>query len=88
VESLDPGRDDLFPNLAFKKVAMYYKGVPPEAIPAPPTGAGYDEVWTKTPGLGVGDCIVPAVPREVWQDGIMVWDGQMVPVQVSQFMVE
>jgi hypothetical protein len=87
-DSNDPARDDLFPNLAFKKVAMYYKGLPPEAIPAPPVGAGYDEVWTKTPGLGEMDAVAPAMPREVWQDGSMVWDGQMVPVRLSKFMIE
>lgn len=85
-DSLDPARDDLFPNLAFKKSAMYFS--PHEGPRTDPlTLAGYDEVWTKIPGHGQQDAIQPVIPREIWQDGNMTYDVN-VPVSFSAFFVD
>lgn len=60
------GCDQLFPNLAFKKSAMY--------IWADERGAsGYDEIWTMVNGHGPGPASDPA-PKVLFQDGNVKYD--------------
>jgi hypothetical protein len=62
-DSNDSANDDLFPNLAHKKVAMYRS-------PNESGVAGYDEIWTKI--IGHGDTAAAlASPKNIRQDGNM-----------------
>lgn len=71
-DSADPANDDLFPNLAHKKVSMYMS--PNEAMTA-----GFDEVWTKVTGHGPSQAIA-AGGKAIYQDGNMKWDNAL-PVE-------
>ncbi len=66
-DSQDADNDDLFPNLAHKKVAMYQ-------APSEAAMSGYDEVWTKVIGHGPLSATSSAMSRQIWQDGNMTWD--------------
>jgi hypothetical protein len=55
-DSIDPPNDDLFPNLAHKKVSMYLIFVPP--FP------GFTEAWNKVIGTGRIPCMA-AFPKHV-----------------------
>ncbi|MCX7019755.1 MAG: hypothetical protein NTY46_12365 [Candidatus Sumerlaeota bacterium] len=79
-DSHDPVNDDLFPNLAHKKVAMYFS-------PVEPLIAGYDEVWTKIQGHGPEQAVNPAVFRQVWQDGNMKYDVNIAPSRVADYQL-
>lgn len=79
-DSTNSGVDDLFPNLAAKKTAMYF-GPPPE-----PANAGFDEVWTTVPGHGAADAMT-AQPKFVLQSGNMSYDAT-VPVTLSVFSID
>lgn len=69
-DSNDSANDDLFPNLAHKKVAMYLASIPgPPPIPNEPVTAGFDEVWTKITGHGVSAALIS--PKNIRQDGNM-----------------
>jgi hypothetical protein len=70
-DSNDPANDDLFPNLAHHKVAMYRACMPGPA-PNEPVLAGFDEIWTKVTGHGVPAAIAPN-PKIITQDGNMQW---------------
>ena len=93
-DSQDLTRDDLFPNLAFRKSAVYFS--PDQALTPPPPGmdpassvvAGYDEVWTKIPGHGAASAISAGAAREVWQDGNMATQTTNLPVAVSSFTID
>lgn len=64
-DSNDPANDDLFPNQAFKKVAMYM-------CPNEPNGVGFDEIWTKVTGHGP-PAATAGNPKTIMQDGNMQW---------------
>ena len=81
-DSLDVFTDDLFPNLAERKVAMYWS-------PNDQTIAGFDEVWTKVIGLGYQDAIAANPVKDVIQNGNMTWvDPSGVPIELSEFVAE
>lgn len=65
-DSDDTANDDLFPNLAHKRVSLY-------ASPDEPVVAGYDEVWTKVQGTGEEAAVNATMMRQIWQDGNMTW---------------
>lgn len=89
-DSGDATHDDLFPNTAFKKSSMFFSP-DQEPVggndPATDSTAGYDEVWTKIPGLGQQQAISPTLNRQVWQDGNMNYSST-VPVAVSRFSID
>jgi hypothetical protein len=58
--------DELFPNLSFKKAAMY-------ASPNERATAGYDEIWSMISGHGPGAAIAPSV-KTIMQDGNVRYD--------------
>jgi hypothetical protein len=57
-DSMDMANDDLFPNLAHKKVATYL------LLNWPPV-PGYTEVWTKVTGNGPA-AAVAAMAKNIW----------------------
>jgi len=65
-DSMDAANDDLFPNMAHKRVAVYKS-------PVEPSMAGYDEVWTKVVGHGPDQATSNMQMRQIWQDGNMGW---------------
>jgi hypothetical protein len=83
-DSNDVANNDLFPNLAHKKVAMY--SFPNEGLLPPLALPGYDEAWTKILGKGPTMAVNPATPRQIMQDGNM--GVVAVPVTLSRFLVE
>jgi hypothetical protein len=68
-DSNDTSKDDLFPNLAGKKIGMYRS---PNESPV----AGYDEIWTKINGHGAGAAIAGS-PKNIMQDGNMKLDPSL-----------
>jgi hypothetical protein len=69
-DSNDANNDDLFPNLAHKKVAMYLASIPgPPPVPNEARTAGYDEIWTKIIGHGRNGAFLS--PKAIFQDGNM-----------------
>lgn len=65
-DSFDLDNDDLFPNLAHKRVSVYHS-------PVELTTAGYDEIWTKVTGHGPDQATSTMQMRHIWQDGNMWW---------------
>lgn len=64
-DSQDESCDDLFPNLAHKKAAMYLS---PDELKI----SGFDEVWTKIEGHGRDRATGP-FPKFIMQDGNMTY---------------
>lgn len=56
-DSNDPANDNLFPNLALKKVAVYFS-------PNEPAITGFDEIWTKLVGRNPVNS-----PKDIIQEG-------------------
>jgi M6 family metalloprotease-like protein len=78
-DSMDLDNDDLFPNLAERKVAQLVSPAGEAII------AGYDEVWTKL--TGHGEMAATLAPKLIYQDGNMHYDTT-VPVELSRFDTE
>lgn len=75
-DSSDPVNDDLFPNMAHKRVSVYQS-------PVEPSTAGYDEIWTKVTGHGPDQATSVLLMRQIWQDGNMGWlDPDPSPLMV------
>jgi hypothetical protein len=66
VDNNDWSYDDLFPNLATKKAAMYYS-------PDETNLAGYDDIFIQIGGHGPGPAIAPSF-KDVYQDGNVKYD--------------
>ncbi|MFB3896541.1 MAG: M6 family metalloprotease domain-containing protein [bacterium] len=83
-DSNDSANDDLFPNLAHKKVAFYRSGTNYNQEFITP---GYDEVWTKIMGHGESGAISGLTA--IMQDGNMrYFNPATVPVELSRFDTE
>jgi hypothetical protein len=66
IDSDDLSNDDLFPNLACKKAAMYYS---PDELNI----TGFDDIFTKISGHGPGAAVAP-VSKTIMQDGNVKYD--------------
>jgi hypothetical protein len=67
-DSVYTDSDDLFPNLAYKKAAMYKS-------PNGPTIAAFDEIWTMVSGLGPE--AATSNTKTIMQDGNVGYDSSL-----------
>jgi hypothetical protein len=78
-DSSDSADDDLFPNLVFNKASQYLTA-------SESTTEAYDEAWTKVVGHGQA-AAVAAATKEIWQDGNVTADSEIIPTDIDLWLL-